>query len=143
MLLGYILQTLLPTVVLPSPYYELKMKYKAFMYHRMCVFEIITVNWNFLLPIFLEKESRQQNFLSKLQSHKFKVNKKSYSWPICNTIKPTNFLFHIAVPPRVELSLGRLVNPDDLEEGDDLYFSCSIVSNPPHYKLTWWHNVSC
>ena len=43
--------------------------------------------------------------------------------------------------PNVELSLGRMVNPEDLEEGDDIYFSCSIKANPPAYKITWWHNV--
>ena len=43
--------------------------------------------------------------------------------------------------PKVELSLGRMVNPEDLEEGDDIYFSCSIEANPPAYKITWWHNV--
>lgn len=46
----------------------------------------------------------------------------------------------IFFPPSVKLTLGRMVNPKDLEEGDDLYFSCSINSNPPAYKLTWWHN---
>ncbi len=30
----------------------------------------------------------------------------------------------------------------DLEEGDDIYFSCSVEANPPAYKITWWHNVS-
>jgi hypothetical protein len=35
-----------------------------------------------------------------------------------------------------------MVNPEDLEEGDDIYFSCSIKANPPAYKITWWHNVS-
>ena len=34
-----------------------------------------------------------------------------------------------------------MVNPEDLEEGDDIYFSCSIMANPPAYKITWWHNV--
>ena len=47
----------------------------------------------------------------------------------------------ISVAPNVELSLGRMVNPEDLEEGDDIYFSCSIKANPPAYKITWWHNV--
>ena len=50
--------------------------------------------------------------------------------------------FFFSVPPTVELTLGRMVNPEDLEEGDDIYFSCSINANPPAYKLTWWHNVS-
>ena len=52
------------------------------------------------------------------------------------------FIIIFPVPPTVELTLGRMVNPEDLEEGDDIYFSCSINANPPAYKLTWWHNVS-
>ena len=35
-----------------------------------------------------------------------------------------------------------MVNPTDLEEGDDVYFECIVSANPPAYKLTWWHNVS-
>jgi len=42
----------------------------------------------------------------------------------------------------VHLSLGHMYNPNDLEEGDDVFFSCSVQANPPAYKLTWWHNVS-
>ena len=52
------------------------------------------------------------------------------------------FLLLFSVTPSVTLSLGRMVNPQDLEEGDDIYFSCTIKANPPAYKLTWWHNVS-
>jgi len=35
-----------------------------------------------------------------------------------------------------------MVNAQDLEEEDDIYFTCSVNANPPAYKLTWWHNVS-
>nr|XP_040569184.1 nephrin-like [Lepeophtheirus salmonis] len=42
--------------------------------------------------------------------------------------------------PNVMLTLGRMVNPKDLEEGDDVYFSCNIDANPAAYKLTWRHN---
>ena len=37
--------------------------------------------------------------------------------------------------------LGPMINPTDLEEGDDVYFECNVKANPPAYKLTWWHNV--
>ena len=50
--------------------------------------------------------------------------------------------FLISVAPTVKLSLGRMVNPQDLEEDDDIYFTCEVNANPPAYKLTWWHNVS-
>lgn len=34
------------------------------------------------------------------------------------------------------------MNPDDIEEGDDVYFECKIRANPPAYKVLWKHNVS-
>ena len=51
-------------------------------------------------------------------------------------------ILSISVQPSVQLTLGRMVNPTDLEEGDDVYFECIVSANPPAYKLTWWHNVS-
>jgi len=32
------------------------------------------------------------------------------------------------------------LNLNDLEEGDDVYFECSIQANPAAYKVTWLHN---
>ena len=53
----------------------------------------------------------------------------------------THSSFPITVAPTVQLTLGRMVNPTDLEEGDDVYFECNVKANPPAYKMTWWHNV--
>ena len=47
-----------------------------------------------------------------------------------------------SVPPTVSLDIGKALNLNDLEEGDDVYFECSISANPPPYKVTWLHNVS-
>ena len=47
-----------------------------------------------------------------------------------------------SVAPTVSLDIGKALNLNDLEEGDDVYFECSISSNPPPYKVTWLHNVS-
>ena len=44
-------------------------------------------------------------------------------------------------PPTVELEVGKAINLADLEEGDDVYFECSVLANPPPYKVTWIHNV--
>jgi hypothetical protein len=38
--------------------------------------------------------------------------------------------------------VGKALNLNDLEEGDDVYFECSVVANPAPYKVTWLHNVS-
>lgn len=34
------------------------------------------------------------------------------------------------------------MNPDDIEEGDDVYFECKVHANPNAYKVIWKHNVS-
>lgn len=38
--------------------------------------------------------------------------------------------------------MGSNLNPDDIKEGDDVYFECVIQSNPKPYKMSWFHNVS-
>ena len=45
-------------------------------------------------------------------------------------------------PPTVRLEVGKAINLEDLEEGDDVYFECSVEANPPPYKVTWLHNVN-
>ncbi|KAK6638830.1 hypothetical protein RUM43_007099 [Polyplax serrata] len=42
--------------------------------------------------------------------------------------------------PLVTLKIGANLNPDDIKEGDDVYFECSVKSNPKAYKLAWFHN---
>ncbi|XP_046659110.1 LOW QUALITY PROTEIN: nephrin-like [Homalodisca vitripennis] len=42
--------------------------------------------------------------------------------------------------PVLQLELGSKMNPNDIEEGDDVYFECKIHSNPPAYKVIWKHN---
>ena len=43
--------------------------------------------------------------------------------------------------PVVTLKMGSKLNPDDIKEGDDVYFECLIQSNPKPYKMSWYHNV--
>lgn len=45
-------------------------------------------------------------------------------------------------PPIVSLNLGSTLSPEDIKEGDDVYFECHIRANPPWSKLTWVHDVS-
>lgn len=46
-----------------------------------------------------------------------------------------------ADPPLVTLRLGSTLTPDDIKEGDDVYFECHVQSNPQWRKLLWLHNV--
>lgn len=48
----------------------------------------------------------------------------------------------IADMPLATLKMGSSLNPDDIKEGDDVYFECHIRSNPKPYKMSWYHDVS-
>lgn len=51
-------------------------------------------------------------------------------------------LFFSLDTPVVKLKMGSSLNPDDIKEGDDVYFECHILSNPKPYKMAWYHEVS-
>lgn len=51
-------------------------------------------------------------------------------------------IFCVSDVPILHLSLGSNLNPDDIEEGDDVYFECKVNANPEAYKVLWKHNVS-
>ncbi|XP_014475211.1 PREDICTED: hemicentin-2-like [Dinoponera quadriceps] len=40
--------------------------------------------------------------------------------------------------PVVNLRMGETLNPDDIKEGDDVYFECKMRANPKVYKLAWF-----
>ncbi|CAB3235730.1 unnamed protein product [Arctia plantaginis] len=42
--------------------------------------------------------------------------------------------------PESTIHLGAKMNPNDIEEGDDVYFGCKVDANPPAYKVVWEHN---
>ncbi|XP_059476951.1 nephrin-like isoform X2 [Neocloeon triangulifer] len=46
----------------------------------------------------------------------------------------------VVYPPILLLKLGSTLNPDDIKEGDDVYFECHVRANPPWRKLNWLHN---
>lgn len=86
---------------------------------------------------------RKTNFLIK--SHRFSpyscldhpflfLREENWSWF-------SIYVQYVSVPPTVSLDIGKALNLNDLEEGDDVYFECSISANPPPYKVTWLHNV--
>lgn len=38
--------------------------------------------------------------------------------------------------------MGTSLKPNDIKEGDDVYFDCEVKANPKVYRLVWYHNVS-
>ncbi|KOX78870.1 hypothetical protein WN51_08629 [Melipona quadrifasciata] len=58
-----------------------------------------------------------------------------------STMKSFDISYTFAHPPIVSLNLGSTLSPEDIKEGDDVYFECHIRANPPWSKLTWIHDV--
>ncbi|XP_077302331.1 contactin-3-like [Arctopsyche grandis] len=52
----------------------------------------------------------------------------------------TSIQIDVNYSPKLKLYLGSSLNPDDIEEGDDVYFECKVNSNPAAYKVLWKHN---
>ncbi|KAK9709842.1 CD80-like C2-set immunoglobulin domain [Popillia japonica] len=50
------------------------------------------------------------------------------------------FRLNVHYVPIVTLKMGSSLNPEDIKEGDDVYFECNIRANPKAYKLSWFHN---
>lgn len=73
------------------------------------------------------------------------VLNKSGRFLCVNCNRNINFIkicYVFTVIPVLQLDLGSKMNPNDIDEGDDVYFECKIHSNPPAYKVIWKHNVS-
>ncbi|XP_050691431.1 nephrin-like [Eriocheir sinensis] len=50
-----------------------------------------------------------------------------------------DWLLDVHYVPEATLHVGRSLNLSNIEEGDDVYFECSIKANPWVYKVVWKH----
>ncbi|XP_072941925.1 kin of IRRE-like protein 2 [Epargyreus clarus] len=57
-----------------------------------------------------------------------------------HSVLQTTTTLNLHYAPIVVLQLGSKLNPNDIEEGDDVYFECVVRANPPAYKVVWEHN---
>ncbi|XP_073816419.1 LOW QUALITY PROTEIN: sidestep III [Musca autumnalis] len=57
-----------------------------------------------------------------------------------NSALEDTLALNVIYPPQVTLSLGSTLKPDDIKEGDDVYFECHIKANPREHRITWSHN---
>ncbi|XP_072929972.1 neural cell adhesion molecule 1-like [Epargyreus clarus] len=47
---------------------------------------------------------------------------------------------NVVYSPLVTLTLGSTLNPNDIKEGDDVYFECNVRANPREHRISWYHN---
>ncbi|XP_053968368.1 uncharacterized protein LOC128869772 [Anastrepha ludens] len=57
-----------------------------------------------------------------------------------NSAIEDSVMLNVMYPPQVTLSLGSTLKPDDIKEGDDVYFECHIKANPKEHRITWSHD---
>ncbi|KAG4067835.1 hypothetical protein HA402_010521, partial [Bradysia odoriphaga] len=57
-----------------------------------------------------------------------------------NSALEDSIKLNVMYQPQVSLSLGSTLNPDDIKEGDDVYFECHIKANPKEHRITWSHD---
>ncbi|KAG4069528.1 hypothetical protein HA402_006894, partial [Bradysia odoriphaga] len=55
-------------------------------------------------------------------------------------MKEASMKLNVCFVPTLLLDLGSNLNPEDIEEGDDVYFECKVHANPAAYKVIWKHN---
>ncbi|KAL5283989.1 hypothetical protein ACFFRR_006326 [Megaselia abdita] len=59
---------------------------------------------------------------------------------IFNSMIEDKFKLNVLYPPTAEMKMGLSLNPEDIKEGDDVYFECKIEANPKPYKMFWYRN---
>lgn len=52
--------------------------------------------------------------------------------PICNRFSDV---------PETQITLGTNLRADDIREGTDVYFDCTVDAVPPAYKVQWKRDV--
>lgn len=80
------------------------------------------------------------DFFATVKIHKIPSTKWTQSIYVSIYIFSRYYLLTDA--PQVTLQLGSTLNPNDIKEGDDVYFECHIKANPKEHRITWSHNVS-
>ncbi|XP_039760019.1 hemicentin-2-like [Pararge aegeria] len=60
--------------------------------------------------------------------------------PILRVALEDSFKMSVVYRPVLTMSLGSTLNPNDIKEGDDVYFECNIRANPREHRISWYHN---
>ncbi|KAJ8711949.1 hypothetical protein PYW08_008903 [Mythimna loreyi] len=60
--------------------------------------------------------------------------------PVLRVALEDAFRMSVVYRPVLTMSLGSTLNPNDIKEGDDVYFECNIKANPKEHRISWYHN---
>ncbi|XP_044013453.1 nephrin-like [Aphidius gifuensis] len=57
---------------------------------------------------------------------------------ISDSVLEDKWRLDVQYQPIVSLQIGSNLNPEDIKEGVDVYFECTVQANPKAYKLAWY-----
>ncbi|XP_048509194.1 synaptogenesis protein syg-2 isoform X2 [Athalia rosae] len=80
------------------------------------------------------------SFKATLQDHKKVLTCRADNPLVDGGVEEDTWKLNIHFVPVLRLDLGSNMNPEDIEEGDDVYFECKVHANPEAYKVVWKHN---
>ncbi|XP_020288748.1 synaptogenesis protein syg-1-like isoform X2 [Pseudomyrmex gracilis] len=84
--------------------------------------------------------SSNLTFQPTLQHHNKVITCRAENIKIKHGMEEDAWKLNVFFVPILHLQLGSNMNPDDIEEDDDVYFECNINANPDAYKVVWKHN---
>ncbi|XP_066594122.1 nephrin-like isoform X2 [Prorops nasuta] len=79
-------------------------------------------------------------FTPTLLDHAKTITCRANNPKVRGSILEDTWQLNVYFVPIVHLEFGSSMNPDDIEEGDDVYFECKVQTNPQVYKVVWKHN---
>lgn len=51
------------------------------------------------------------------------------------------YIYNFSDVPETQITLGTNLRADDIREGTDVYFDCTVDAVPPAYKVQWKRDV--
>lgn len=79
-------------------------------------------------------------FKPKPSDHGKSITCRAENLEIPNSALEEHWKLVIYHAPIVSLTFGANLNPNNIAEGNDVYFECTISANPDVYKVVWLHN---
>lgn len=100
-----------------------------------------------LVVIGLKKNTTEQTVIEYYKLH-LKIYQKNIIYLLLQVLhmqvtflNHTFVIFNFSDVPETQITLGTNLRADDIREGTDVYFDCTVDAVPPAYKVQWKRDV--
>ncbi|XP_060805169.1 nephrin [Amyelois transitella] len=77
-------------------------------------------------------------FVPEAEDHELDLICRAENPRVPHSMVEDRWTLNVHFLPVVTLKLGTILNPDDITEGVDIYFQCSVKANPKITRLNWY-----